>query len=76
MDNSALRQQILSSNNTASEKADIFVWKRKVNDEQNLIAGIPEDVEKCIGMLKSEGTQLYLAYMLDSSSCFASMACT
>lgn len=26
---------------------------------RNLIAGIPEDVEKCIGMLKSKGTQLY-----------------
>lgn len=64
MNLSALRQQILSSNNTASEKADMFVWKSKVNNLSNdewreLIAGIPEDVEKRIDVLKSEGTQLY-----------------
>lgn len=60
MNLSALRQQILSSNKTASEKADIFVRKRKVNNLSNdewreLIAGIPEDVETRIDVLKSEG---------------------
>ncbi|DBB06276.1 TPA: hypothetical protein ACH3X1_011852 [Trebouxia sp. C0004] len=58
MDLSALRQQILLSNKTASEKADTFLLKSQVNDLskdewRNLIAGIPEDVEKAIGMLKS-----------------------
>ena len=64
MDLSALRQQILSSNKSASEKADLFLLKSKVNDLskdewQKLIAGIPDDVEKGIGVLKSAGTQLY-----------------
>ena len=63
MDLSALRQQILSSKKTASEKADTFLLERSVNDLskdqwQKLIAGIPEDVEKGIGMSKSAGTQL------------------
>ena len=64
MDLSDLRHQILSSNKTASEKADKFLLKRKVNDLSNdqwqkLVAGIPEDVEECIGVLKSAGTQQY-----------------
>ena len=46
MDLSALRQQILLSNKTASEKAETFLLKRQVNDLskdewRNLIAGIP-----------------------------------
>ena len=65
MDLSALRQQILLSNKTASEKAETFLLKSKVNDLskdewRNFIAGIPEDVEKEIGKLKSAGTQLHL----------------
>ncbi|DBB01754.1 TPA: hypothetical protein ACH3X1_000374 [Trebouxia sp. C0004] len=61
MDLSALRQEILLSNKTASEKAEAFLLKSKVNDLskdewRNFIAGIPEDVEKEIGMLKSAGT--------------------
>lgn len=63
IDLSALRQQILSSNKTASEKADTFLLERSVNDLskdqwQTLIAEIPEDVKKEIGMSKSAGTQL------------------
>ena len=65
MDLSALRQEILLSNKTAIEKAERFLLKSKVNDLskdewRKLIAGIPEDVEKGIGMLKSAGTQLHL----------------
>ena len=65
MDLSALRQQILLSNKTVSEKAEAFLLKSQVNDLskdewRNLIAGIPEDVEKAIALLKSAGTQLHL----------------
>ncbi|KAL0034244.1 hypothetical protein WJX77_005186 [Trebouxia sp. C0004] len=60
MDLSALRQQILLSNKTASEKAETFLLKSQVNDLSKdewrmFIAGIPEDVEKGIGRLKSAG---------------------
>ena len=52
---SALRHHILSSNETASEKADTVVLKSKVNDLskdewQKRIAGIAEDVDKRIGV--------------------------
>ena len=65
MEPAKLRQQILSSNKTASEKAEDLLRKRGVNemskDEwRELIAEIPEDVEREIGRLKSAGTQLHL----------------
>ena len=65
MDLSALRQQILFSDKTANEKAEDLLLGTKVNDLskdewQELIAGIPEDVKKEIGRLKSTGTQLHL----------------
>ena len=65
MDLSALRQEILLSNKTASEQAEAFLLENQVNDLskdewRQLIAGIPEDVKKEIGMLKSAGTQLHL----------------
>ena len=65
MDLAKLRQQILSSNKTASEKAEDLLLEREVNemskDEwRELIAGIPEDVEREVGRLKSAGTQLHL----------------
>ncbi len=65
MDFSALRQQILSSNKTASEKAEDLLLESTVNDLskdewRELIAGIPKDVKKEIGVLKSAGTQLHL----------------
>ncbi|DBB04081.1 TPA: hypothetical protein ACH3X1_013134 [Trebouxia sp. C0004] len=55
---SGLRQQILSSTKTASEKAELFLLKSKVNDLsqdewRELIAGNPEVVEKGIVNLKS-----------------------
>ena len=55
----------------------LFLLERSVNDLskdqwQTLIAEIPEDVKKEIGMSKSAGTQLD---RLDSSSCFALKAC-
>lgn len=54
MDLSALRQQILTSTKIAREKAEIFLLKSQVNDLskdewRELIASIPEDVEKEIG---------------------------
>ena len=68
MDLSALRQQILSSSKTASEKAEVFLLKRQVNDLskdewRELIAGIPEDVERGIGMLKSAGIHLHRLFI-------------
>lgn len=65
MEPAKLQQQILSSNRTASEKAEDFLLEREVNemnkDEwRELIAGIPEDVKREIGRLKSAGTQLHL----------------
>ena len=65
MDLSALRQQLLTSTKTASEKAEVFLLKSQVHnlskDEwRELIASIPEDVEKEIGRLQSAGTQLHL----------------
>lgn len=65
MDLATFRQQILSSNKTASGKAEAFLQKREVNEMskaewRELIAGIPEDVEREIGRLKSAGTQLHL----------------
>ena len=58
MDLSALQQQVLSSNKTANEKAERLLLESTVNDLsrdewQQLIAGIPEDVKKAIGILKS-----------------------
>ena len=65
MEPAKLRQQILLSNKTASEKAEHLLLKREVNemskDEwRELIAGIPDDLEREIGRLKSAGTQLHL----------------
>ena len=65
MDLSALRYKILCSNKSASEKAEVFMRKRQGNDLskdewRQFIAGIPEDVEKGIGVLMSAGTQLHL----------------
>lgn len=69
MDLSGVRQQILSSNKTASAKAELFLLERKVDelslDEwRELIAMIPEDVEEEIGRLMSGGTH-DLALKLD-----------
>ncbi len=65
MEPAELRQQILSSNKTASEKAEDLLLEREVNemskdDWRELIAGIPEDVKREIRRLKSAGTQLHL----------------
>ncbi|DBA84795.1 TPA: hypothetical protein ACH3X1_005832 [Trebouxia sp. C0004] len=62
MEPAKLRQQILSSSKTASEKAEDLLLEREVNemskDEwRELIAGIPEDVKREIGRLKSAGQQ-------------------
>ncbi len=65
MDLSALRQQILLSNKTASGKAEDLLLERAVNemttDEwRELIARIREDVKRETGRLMSAGTQLHL----------------
>ena len=65
MDSAELRQQILSSNKTASKKAEDLLLDRLVNemskDEwRELIAGIPEDVKRELCRLKSAGTKLHL----------------
>ncbi|KAL0028410.1 hypothetical protein WJX77_004591 [Trebouxia sp. C0004] len=65
MDLAALRQQILSSNQTANEKAADLLLESEVNDLsrdewRELIAGIPADVKKEIGMLKSAGRAMNL----------------
>ncbi len=65
MEPAKLRQQILSSNKTVSEKAEDLLLEKVVNemskDEwRELIAGIPEDVKREIGRLKSAGTKLHL----------------
>ena len=65
MEPAKLRQQILSSSKTASEKAEDLLLEKEVNemskDEwRELIAGIPEDVKREIGRWKSAGTKLHL----------------
>ena len=65
MEPAKLRQQILSSSTTVSNKAEDLLLEREVNemskDEwRDLIAGIPEDVKREIRRLKSAGTRLYL----------------
>ena len=65
MDFPALRQQILPSTKTASDKAEDFLLESQVSDLskdewQGLMAGIPADVKKEIGRLKSAGTQLHV----------------
>ena len=60
MDLSGVRQHILDSNKTVNEKAELCLLESQVNDLSKeewpeLIAGIPGDVKKGIGMLKSAG---------------------
>ena len=67
MEPAKLWQQILSSNKTASEKAEDVLLERDVNemskDEwRELIAGIPEDVKREIGRYPAS-----LAYITDST---------
>ncbi|KAL3130717.1 hypothetical protein ABBQ38_000066 [Trebouxia sp. C0009 RCD-2024] len=66
MELSALRDEILRSNTSASEKAEMFMLKSQVNafskDEwRQLIAGLPKDVLKGIGVLMSAGSSHLLA---------------
>lgn len=65
MDLDDLRQQILLSNKTASEKAECLLLESTVYDLskdewRQLITGIPADVKKEVGKLKSAGTYLHL----------------
>lgn len=58
MDLSGVRQHILHGDKTANEKAELLMLKGKVNDLsleewRALIAGIPQDVKKQIGILMS-----------------------
>ncbi len=65
MDISTLRQQILLSNKTASEKAEDFLLERALSvmtlDEWRIfVAEIPEDVKRETVKLMPQGTQLHL----------------
>ena len=65
MDLASIRQHILTSNQTAGEKAKAFLRKNKVHELskdvwRELIAGIPDEVEEEICILKSAGTHLRL----------------
>ena len=65
MDLTVIRQQVLSGNASAREKAEALLLERTVYDLskkewRELIAGVPADVKKQIGMLKSAGTQGHL----------------
>ena len=69
MDFTTLRQRILSSSKPADAKAEDLLLERQVNDLskdewRELIAGIPEDVKKEIGRLKTAGTQIHLRMCL------------
>lgn len=65
MDFSALRHEILRSNKSASEKAEMFLHKSQLfelsRDEwRKLAVGVPADVGKEIVVLQSAGTELHL----------------
>ncbi|DBB00071.1 TPA: hypothetical protein ACH3X1_013927 [Trebouxia sp. C0004] len=67
MDLSALRQQILLSNKTASEKAETFLLKSQVNDlSKEVYSWDPEVVEKGIGMAVLQEASLMLAQQQQS----------
>ncbi len=58
MDLTVIRQRILSSNTSAREKAEALLLERTVYDLskkewRELIAGVPADVRRQIGMLQS-----------------------
>ncbi len=65
MNLSALRQQILLGNKTASEKAEDLLLEKALNvmtlDEwRTLVASVPEDVKRETVRLMPAGTQLHL----------------
>ena len=69
MDLSVIRQQGFVSNMSAREKAEALFLEREVDevskDEwRELIAGVPADVKKEIGKLKSAGTRSHLCISL------------
>ncbi len=69
MELSVIRQQVLSSNKSAREKAEALLIERQVNemskDEwRQLIAGVSADLKKEIAKLKSAGTKSHLCISL------------
>ncbi|KAL3145928.1 hypothetical protein ABBQ38_015291 [Trebouxia sp. C0009 RCD-2024] len=61
MDLAGIRQQVLSSNTSAQEKAEALLLERVVyelnsKEWRELLAGIPADVRRQIGLLKSADT--------------------
>ncbi len=65
MDLTVIRQQILSSNTSVREKAEALLLERMAYDMskdewRELIAGVPADITRQIGVLKSAGTQGHL----------------
>lgn len=65
MDLADIRQQILSSNTSAREKAEALLLERTIyalnrKEWHELLAGIPADVKRQVGMLMSAGKQGHL----------------
>lgn len=65
MDLADIRQQVLSSNTPAREKAEELLLQKAIYDLnrkewRELLAGIPADVKRQIGILKSAGKRGHL----------------
>ena len=65
MDLGDIRQQVLSSNTAARQKAEALLLERAIYDLnteewRELLADIPADVKRQIGILKSAGKQARL----------------
>ena len=68
MDLADIRQQVLSSNTSARKKAEALLLERVVyelnrKEWRELLAGIPSDVKRQIGILMSAGKQRPLVYV-------------
>ncbi len=65
MDLADIRQQVLSNNTSARKKAEELLLERAIYDLnrkewRELLAGVPADVKKQIGILKSAGKRGHL----------------
>ena len=65
MDIADIRQQVLSNNTSARKKAEELLLERAIYDLnrkewRELLAGVPADVKKQIGILKSAGKRGHL----------------
>lgn len=72
MDLTVIQQQVVFSSASVRGKAEALLLERSVyelsrEEWRELIAGVPADVKRQIGMLKSAGTQGHLFVSLSSS---------